>query len=254
MPEDVYLLSRSHKHRMITAELARYESPLKKSGFDETNADLHESCDLSEEHVFQAGNLENSLSCEQIEIEESQDLCASSEFSFEIDGNSIGGNLDDNADTLSDIKFEEGLRSWISKNNICHSAANELLKLLKHNGHSHLSADIRTFLRTPKLDSQTIESVNGGQYVHFNLSSSIERLITKYFQDIPSELKLHINVDGLPVSKSSGSQFWVILASIVADFHTEPFVVGFHHGLMKPKDPNQFLKFLVDDAKIISER
>ncbi|XP_015608450.1 uncharacterized protein LOC107274163 [Cephus cinctus] len=43
----------------------------------ETNADLHELCDLSEEHVFQAGNLENSLSCEQIEIEESQDLCAS---------------------------------------------------------------------------------------------------------------------------------------------------------------------------------
>lgn len=53
---------------------------------------------------------------------------------------------------------------------------------------------------------------------------------------MPREVKININIDGLPLSKSLGSQFWPILASIeIIDLYTEPFAVGVFHGMSKPK-------------------
>jgi len=38
------------------------------------------------------------------------------------------------------------------------------------------------------------------------------------------------------------------LSSIVADFYTEPFIIGVYHGFEKPKCCNTFLKYFKDDC------
>lgn len=60
-------------------------------------------------------------------------------------------------------------------------------------------------------------------------------------------MKVNVNIDGLPLVKSSNSCFWAILGSIVADFYTEPFEIGVYHGLTKPNDVNEFLRPFVND-------
>lgn len=53
---------------------------------------------------------------------------------------------------------------------------------------------------------------------------------------------MNINVDGLPLSKSSGSQFWPIMASIEEiDIYTEPFLIGVYHGMSKPVDAKMLM-------------
>lgn len=108
-------------------------------------------------------------------------------------------------------------------------------------------------MKTPRDILSQIIKMNDGNYFHFGLVESLRHSIKIHFQTslYPAELKININVDGLPISKSSGSQFWPILGAIVADFYTEPFVIGIYHGNVKPNDADVFLKPFVEEAKSI---
>lgn len=78
------------------------------------------------------------------------------------------------------------------------------------------------------------------------------RCLKTYFKLPPTEIKININIDGLPLSKSSGSQFWPILISIETNMmYTEPFVVGMYHGMSKPNDANEFLRPFVEEASVV---
>jgi len=95
--------------------------------------------------------------------------------------------------------------------------------------------DARTLLQTRK--QVDIIEMTSGKYYHAGLSKSLKKSIRKHYCRItcPSQINININVDGIPLTKSSGSQLWPILGSIVADFYTEPFIIGVYHGFQKPK-------------------
>jgi len=59
----------------------------------------------------------------------------------------------------------------------------------------------------------------------------------------------------LPLPKSSGSQFWAIMASIEEiDVYTLPFMIGVYHGMCKPSNANEFLTDFVNEFTIPSQR
>ncbi|XP_018406151.1 PREDICTED: uncharacterized protein LOC108782375, partial [Cyphomyrmex costatus] len=60
-------------------------------------------------------------------------------------------------------------------------------------------------------------------------------------------IKVSINIDGLPLSKSSQKQLWPILGSVKPLKNV--FVIGIYYGEEKPKDVNDFLKDFVIEAK-----
>lgn len=135
--------------------------------------------------------------------------------------------------------------------NIPHSAANRILDIIrKHKIDETLPKDTRTLLGTPR--SVTLFDVSPGKYIHFGLKYALEHNLQIYFNSIqvPDTIFLNFNIDGLPISNSSLSQFWPILASISqVDFHTEPFVIGIYHGNTKPDSNNEFLKLFVDELE-----
>lgn len=93
-----------------------------------------------------------------------------------------------------------------------------------------------------------------GRYAHFGVARGLIQSIKFYYSPpYPTSVKLNFNIGGLPISKSSGSQFWPILSSVVDDFYTEPFPIGIFHGMKKPADPNIFLECFVNDLKNILE-
>lgn len=59
---------------------------------------------------------------------------------------------------------------------------------------------------------------------------------------------MNFNIDGLPLTKSSSSQFWPILACPVEDFYLDPFPVGIFHGSSKPSNALKFLEPFVTEA------
>lgn len=151
------------------------------------------------------------------------------------------GEFSNKTEIINDIRL------WAVENRVNHSAINSLLKILVKYGHD-LPNDVRTLLQTPK--QVDIIEMTPGKYYHAGLENSLRKSINKYYcrSNLPSQINVNVNIDGLPLTKSSGSQFWPILGSIVADFYTEPFIIGVYHSFEKPKCCNTFLKYFKNDC------
>lgn len=88
--------------------------------------------------------------------------------------------------------------------------------LRKHSCFENLPKDSRTLLSTPR--KCEYKSVSPGKYFHFGIEQSIQEIVQQSPQAQRSflasnlhQLSLQINIDGIPLNKSSTSQFWPIL-------------------------------------------
>ena len=135
------------------------------------------------------------------------------------------------------------LASWAAKSGCSRDAMNDLLHLLREQG-LNLPADCRTLMKTPP----TVEIVEkcGGTYKHFGLESGIECFLDSHMELQFSELKLKVNVDGLPLFKSSSTQFWPILCAVN---NYKLFLVTLFCGISKPSSAKDFLSDFLFELK-----
>lgn len=108
--------------------------------------------------------------------------------------------------------------------------------------------DCRILLKTPSLCNDIV-NMPPGAYIHLGIEKGIFEKIHQNIQLIDNLeiLPLTINIDGLPLSKSSKSQFWPILMSIDLLEISEPFIVGIYHGLKEPESIINFLDAFVKE-------
>lgn len=119
-----------------------------------------------------------------------------------------------------------------------------LLKIFKPY-FDYLPTDARTLLHTPR---QTINKpIQPGNYYHFGLERAVQFLLKNMYRECINNCEKCINIDGLPLSKSSGSQFYPILVSLYPVGNLVG-VVGIYHGYEKPENPNEFLRDFVNEA------
>lgn len=163
---------------------------------------------------------------------------------------SIVQDLLSDEDTFSDdeVPFEEDtlfdkLSDWARKFNIPMNATSSLLSLL-HDYHPELPRDSRTLLGTTTLIK--LRDTAGGQYYHFGLKSSLLQHDLTSFHE--SCLSVQINIDGLPVFKSSNIQFWPILGMVVNYPCRKPFIIGVFCGNSKPTSVSLYLREFVDEC------
>lgn len=151
------------------------------------------------------------------------------------------------------------LAHWAVQHKVAHSVINDLLTGLRKFGHPELPSDSRTLVNTPnRID---IQAIARGAYAHYGLEKALkEQLRYKHLlqnianKETPVTINININIDGLPISKSSKSQLWPILDKVVGTQFVEPFVIGVFHGSGKPSSAAQFLQaFLTEYTKLHSE-
>lgn len=148
-------------------------------------------------------------------------------------------------------KFEMELRAWAVQCRIPHKHLNQLLNVLRKNGHSNLPKDARSLLKTKKFID--IIEVDPGEYHHVGVETNLLNIL-RYVENIPTEINLDFNIDGVDILKSSTKSFWFIQGRIFGfEVYKKPFVVGIYYGRKKPKDFNQFLRPFVDEMKILTE-
>ncbi|ODM92363.1 hypothetical protein Ocin01_14323 [Orchesella cincta] len=148
-----------------------------------------------------------------------------------------------------ETSINHSLRSWAIQNNIKSRAVNSLLYILKqHSCFSELPKDSRSLLKTPR--KINIIKVKPGNYCHFPLVKTLSKVVEN--DNFPS-IGLQLNVDGVPISKSSSQQFWPILAHVVNKPSSPPFVLGIYYGTDKPESSNKFLEIAVQELLEISE-
>lgn len=161
-----------------------------------------------------------------------EDIAYDSDNSIESDLSDCLSSSDDEWNNEEpDLKSK--LASWAIEEQINHQSLKKLLGILReHPCHSNLPTDARTLCNTPR--TVNLLSLAGGNYYHFGVGKGIQGLL-ETTEKIPATVELLLNVDGLPITKSTASQLWPILCSLSYTLSkASVFPVGIFHGNKKP--------------------
>lgn len=166
----------------------------------------------------------------------SADIPSSYDIIVEQDNKNVRDDIYKNQD------FSNWLCSWQMKHNITHAALSDLLSKLRTYGHISLPNDARTLLYTPRITNVKIFADNKASFFHYGLRKAvIEQLARTNFIVQNKVILIDLNIDGLPISKSSKSQIWPILSKIYGDKAFIPFVINAYYGYSKPSSVHDFL-------------
>ena len=131
---------------------------------------------------------------------------------FDSDMDTVSLENSDNNEMATDNLAEE-FKKWISVYNIKHNAADALLKILRDQGHEDLPSTAKTLLKTKRIESQM---VSGVECVNFGVMEQLITCLNRYPCDVIdiTEIEVSLNVDGLPLFKSTCKSFWPVLCTV----------------------------------------
>jgi hypothetical protein len=151
------------------------------------------------------------------------------------------------------INARQFLAKWMAEFQVTQAALNELLKFLRQIG-VDVPKCAATLMKTPR--NTTVVERSGGQYVYMGIEKSLApRLSTlsdRNLQNITA-LEVKVNIDGLPLFKSSHLSVWPILCSVSGDVQITPFCVAIYSGLKKPNDLEFLREFLAEAKGLIAD-
>ncbi|KAL6423080.1 hypothetical protein ACFW04_010511 [Cataglyphis niger] len=170
---------------------------------------------------------------------------------IELDNNIEDSNLlYNNRDKQKSILHEQ-LHIWATKYNITQKSLTALLCILREEGHNDLPNDARTLLET--LKNTIIQECGDGHYFYYGLEKALREKLKSYKNINNNIIEININIDGLPLTKSSQSQLWPVLGQIYNIHITEPFLIAAFHGYKKSTHAQDLLKEFCDEYRILHE-
>lgn len=135
---------------------------------------------------------------------------------------------------------------------LTHKCLDELLLILRNEGHLSLPKSSKTLLDTIKAKSniRSILSHSGkyGLFNYFNIKSSLQKIISPDIYTA-EDILLMINIDGASIHQSSKKYIWTILGLIYhQEYDARPFLIGLYYGKSKPNSVNEFLHDFIDEV------
>jgi hypothetical protein len=145
------------------------------------------------------------------------------------------------------------LRDLLTEFNSCAPFVNRLLPILQQAGLTYLPKTYETFMKTDA-HNYDVEHYQDGQYVHYGLKNKLlEQLSSLESPFNQNCININANIDGTPLTKSSGSQFWPILGLSNIPGLNKPFEIGiFSSPLKKPRNTDFLKKFISEAAYLQS--
>lgn len=127
-------------------------------------------------------------------------------------------------------EFRYKLKEWAITYKPTQNQLKGLLSVINSTLPFKLPADPRTLLYTPsRVD--IIRLGHEENYWHHGLKVCLKNVFQTYSPDkIPNTIHININVDGLPLFKSSRQKFWPILFNIHLFKEVEPQIIGIFCG------------------------
>ena len=151
------------------------------------------------------------------------------------------GYSDDDYSDVGEISLlHKKLAQCATRNRWTRSSVNELLSILREND-SSLPKDARTLLKTPRKIPK--EQKCGGDYAYYGLCKGIKSVLNDK-NCVSNVIKLSINIDGIPLFKSSSRQMWPILACFD---NSDIFIIAIFCGDHKPNNINDYLSDFVSE-------
>jgi len=148
----------------------------------------------------------------------------------------------------SDIDEVSELINWIRTHDIKQNAVRDLLQLqILRKRNPNLPKDPRTLLETPRRVSVT--EITGGRYYYLGVADFVTKTLLCSGYDHINKMKLVINVDGIPLFRSSNLTLWPILGLLKLDDQQQlgPFPIALFCGRSKPGSVDEFFADFVTE-------
>ncbi|KYN50560.1 hypothetical protein ALC57_05601 [Trachymyrmex cornetzi] len=145
------------------------------------------------------------------------------------------------------------IKKWALQNNISQIALQELMNILRNKLLPQLPVSAKSFVGTKytfNIENFVDPEEEHYQYVYFGLREGLLSCINTalHIDKVP----LQINIDGIPLYKSSRKQLWPILCKVHHDPDIyKPFVVGIFCGYNKPKNINQYFRKFINEINTL---
>jgi len=147
-------------------------------------------------------------------------------------------------------RLKDKIKNWFIEHRPSRKCLEGLLAILYDEG---LDVPKSAATLIGKSEKIVVRNVMPGSYCHIGVEKqlkSFEFILQKY-----DKIDIDLNIDGIPIFKSSRVQLYPILAKIVNIKETiNPFPVGVYIGYKKPASIDDFLKDLVDEVKALESK
>jgi hypothetical protein len=192
---------------------------------------------------------EHNLACSRKFAEDSSNLSDQSSDedaswdAIDIENENKNGSSESDGEVGS-IDLKHRLQAWAVDCGVTHAQLNKLLPILKEVD-SSLPLTAKTLLKTS--DDFKCSSLSGGDYMYFGVSAGLNVVLADRLDlhDF-NKLELALNIDGVPLFKSSTYSLWPVLCYITNVKPHRVFVVAVFGGKSKPCDL-EFLEEVVQE-------
>ncbi|CAG9782322.1 unnamed protein product [Diatraea saccharalis] len=176
-------------------------------------------------------------------ILDSENVLNYSDFSEE--DNSLKSSDESSEEFDKDDQFRQDLKKWAITCNVAHDTVKKVCEIINRRLPHILPKDPRTFLQTKTI---SLIPLDKGFYWHNGVTEQLKKYL-ELLIIIPESISLNINIDGLPIYKSSREQVWSILCNIFEIPYLSPFAVGIYSGKGKPQDLEGYFRPFVTEMK-----
>lgn len=155
--------------------------------------------------------------------------------------------------------LREKLRDCAIKHaaHITHRFLNDLLGILRSEGHLELPKTAETLLHTERTNNKIhlMKSKKGtyGTYIYIGVENKLRLQISHSdFKD--TKIRVLVNTDGLPIYSHGKQQLWPILMQLLIEgYYCKPFVVALYCGDSKPWSADEYMNDFVDECSELIE-
>ncbi|XP_039307974.1 uncharacterized protein LOC120358295 [Solenopsis invicta] len=194
-------------------------------------------------------NIDSTENIDDVRLsDEVEDYLQSTSEVEEFESESESANEIDNANVQNYNDFKKDLCHWFINDRISHKSVRNLLVILRKRTGLPFPKDPRTLLNTPR----NVEYIPAEmKYYHFGFKKALTKMLREHVHQVgPTNiLKVFINIDGLPITKSGNASLWPILCS--NSVTKSVYIVEAYYGEAKPANNNLFLQQFVDEAILV---
>lgn len=152
----------------------------------------------------------------------------------------------DSLKQVEDSNLSEKLKEWSIKHRVSRNCSKELIQILRSE-----NLVVKPFYKFDCHIKPVVKNIAGGSYIHIGILSQLNKM--SLVIQLPKNIILDINIDGLPLYKSSKTQLWPILLRGI-NIRSEPvFPIGIFLGKSKPSSCDEFLHKVVDELSFKSK-
>ena len=161
-------------------------------------------------------------------------------------GNAGEGSEDRPECNGNGVDSAERLKKLAVKHNLPQAVVNDVLDLLNDLNVPGLPKDARTLMKSGGSVSDVVSKA-GGRYFYFGIESTLKTMASKMKNSRHKTMTLQVNIDGMPLFKSSRSSLWPILFNVKEWKKGEVFMAAIFCGVEKPSPVHEFMEDFIHE-------